>query len=95
MTNVTRRALMALGVVLRTAREDRGLRQVDVAAVLSHKGVKCSQTYVVQIEAGKMADPTVRLLKALAELYHLRYEDLVLTLVKEKYGVELLVRKKR
>ena len=73
MPTLTARKLQDVAAVIRAAREDAGLRQVELADRLAF-----SRDYMIDLESGKGSVYTTRLFRALHELgitMTLTYED--------------------
>lgn len=73
MPTLTARKLQDVAAVIRAAREDAGLRQVELADRLAF-----SRDYMIDLESGKGIVYTTRLFRALHELgitMTLTYED--------------------
>ncbi|MDO8589988.1 MAG: helix-turn-helix transcriptional regulator [bacterium] len=81
--------LVVYGQTLQKARLSSGiLNQKQAASRLTDGGLQCSQPLIAQHETGRIVDPSLNFLKAIAALYEVDYRDLVAVLVMDKYGVD-------
>ena len=88
MAKVPDKKLVKLGQVLREARMASELDQGEVVCQLNRAGLRYTQSYISQCEAGQFVNPSPQLLRGFAKLYKLNYKDLVAAIIHEKYGVD-------
>jgi transcriptional regulator with XRE-family HTH domain len=83
--------LKSFGHYLSIARQQAGFRtQQNILTALQAMGIKVSQGLLAKYETGKIDNPSPEVLKGIATLCNLSYENLISKLVQEKYGVSLL-----
>lgn len=75
--------LVLTGKLLAVARQSVGLSQSQVA-----EAIGCSQSNIAQIERSDYAEPSTEILSKLSELYGLDINDVVASIVAEKYGID-------
>lgn len=75
--------------MLRSARAQLGLGQMEISIKLKALGYNVSQSLITQLETGKIGNPSAKNLKMIASVYGINFEKLVQALIKDKYGLEL------
>ncbi len=83
-----RRKLINFGEFVKSARERSAPSQQQAVYVLAQAGLKMSQSWVAQIETGRITDPDTPILLKLAEAYGLDFDQLVYALVRDKYQLD-------
>jgi transcriptional regulator with XRE-family HTH domain len=83
-----RRKLPLFGEFIKSARENRAASQQQACLVLAQAGLKVSQSWVAQLETGRITDPDSEVLRRIEAAYGIGYDRLVYALIRDKYGLD-------
>jgi transcriptional regulator with XRE-family HTH domain len=83
-----RRKLARFGEFVQSARERCAASQQQALELLIRAGLKMSQSWVAQIETGRIMDPDAATLGKLAQAYGLDRDELVYALIRDKYQLD-------
>ena len=75
------RKLSVFGPYIRRIRESKGIQQVFVAETLGY-----TQSYLSQIESGEIVNLTEDLLRSLARILGVSYDEIMIQFVADKYN---------
>jgi transcriptional regulator with XRE-family HTH domain len=79
-----------LGAYFTRLRQERGWTQRQTAAIARQKNMSAiGRQTVWRLETGKVKNPDEDVLRAIATLYGVTYEDLVARCVEAQYGIEM------
>ena len=82
MSGRKRRPLRKFGKELRLKRRQQSLRLSDVARLTHTRPARLHE-----YEVGRIQDPDVEFLRQIAPIIEWKYEDMILMLIQEKYGL--------
>jgi len=81
--------LPEFGAFLATLREGFRWKQSQAANIAGRRGIRVSYQALRGLESGVTQSPEPELLRSLAQLYRVPYEELVRRFVEERYGVSM------
>lgn len=85
---IGRRKLPLFGEFVKSARENRAASQQQARLVLAQAGLKVSQSWVAQLETGRITDPDPDVLRKIDAAYGVGYDRLIYALIRDKYGLD-------
>jgi transcriptional regulator with XRE-family HTH domain len=80
-----RRRLLNFGNLIRRAREARVSSQQQAVPLLAKAGLKVSQSWVAQLETGRITEPSPEILRQIEQAYGIDYDRLVYTFIRDKF----------
>ena len=83
-----RKKLLAFGEFVKTAREAKIASQQKAADLFTKHGLEVSQSWVAQLEKGRLTDPDTEVLRKIEAVYGIDYDQLVYALIRDKYRLD-------
>ena len=83
-----RQKLLAFGEFIKTAREVKIPSQLKATEVLAAQRLQVSQSWVAQLETGRITDPDPEVLRIIETAYGVDYDRLVYALIRDKYRLD-------
>jgi transcriptional regulator with XRE-family HTH domain len=80
-----RQKLHQFGEAVKSARESVSPSQQKAVEVLARHDLKVSQSWVAQLETGRITDPDPEILRKIEAAYGIDYDRLVYALIRDKY----------
>lgn len=83
-----RKKLIEFGEFVKSAREAKISSQQKAVEAFAGQGLKISQSWIAQLETGRLTDPDPEILRKIEAAYGIDYHRLVYALIRDKYRLE-------